>query len=188
MSQATRPALQPQSSDPFCGTCSTELCTHGLCRTCGGCDECEREAVIREALGTGPGVGRASLPDTAELPPAKLPICQIRLSATKVSRNQRDLGERIHYLLQTGIEWTDIADASRAIDERKHDGCGCGQWKRPGDAFCGDCFRMLGSGLRIKLKLHLSAGYLCHIRQAWKQVEGRWRQCALDSKRASSAQ
>jgi hypothetical protein len=145
---------------------------------------------------TGAGSGNAAQPsagaadDAAELDAAiqewnaqnpdrpikvhRIPIYEVRLTRTLVSRETKDIGERVRYLRSIGVATADLADASRALDERRSDCCGCRQWKRPGESFCGDCWHILTARLHERLKRHISDGYLDAMRESWKLLEGRW--------------
>jgi hypothetical protein len=138
-----------------CGICSTELCCHLICRTCGTCEQCK------------------AAEDVYAVPAAaahqhRYPFSIVRLSAERVSSLPFDLQRRAEYLESIGIAAADIADASRSLDELRADGCICGRRKRQYDSFCRNCYQALPASLRPNLNLHLQMGYLKYVREAWQ--------------------
>jgi hypothetical protein len=129
-----------------CGACSSDLCAHHVCRVCSDCPECDCDE-------TDARLAREVVDD----------ICVAVDHASPVMRQMRSV-----YLAKIGIAEADMLDASRAIDELRHDWCICGNRKMPFDSFCRTCFRKLPAGLRPNLNLHLKCGYLPYIRRAWK--------------------
>lgn len=112
-------------------------------------------------------------------------LTEVRLTKTIVSTEAHDIAERVRYLRSLGVAGADIASASRALDERKSDCCGCLQWKRVGESFCGDCWHILPSRLHEMLKRHLCNGYLVAVRESWQLLQGRWE--SVNASRHSTA-
>ena len=200
-------STRPQREETSCGVCSGVFCAHGVCRVCGSCSACEgveipaRASVAVDCLCI-PGCsingecpvhgdhghhGAARIGKPFDLIRNQTPaiLTEVRLTRTMVSSEPRDLAERVRYLRSMGVASEDMADASRALDDRRSDCCGCLQWKRSGESFCGDCWHILPSRLHARLKQHVCAGYLEAVRESWKLLQGRW--AAVQAGRAAAA-
>jgi hypothetical protein len=95
-----------------------------------------------------------------------MPFKEIRINAWRTSRRIEDLAVRVDYLYEAGIAWSEMHEASEAVDELLSDLCVCGCRKIPRDSFCRECYNALPAELRSKVRLHIARGYLPYLRQA----------------------
>jgi len=139
-------AFVPANQRPIrvCGTCSTDLCAHHVCRVCSDCEECD----VAEHM-------------------ARMQSNPLRLRARHSFKSP---SYRRSWLRKLGIVEADMPDAEWALSELRGDCCPCGNRKRQYDSFCRFCFRSLGAELQVKLNLHFKHGYLQYIRQAWADL------------------
>ena len=133
-------AASPSRPLQSCPGCSSLLCAHLVCRTCGSCEACDTVQDMEMVRSLFPAPPRETMATTVEA------------------------------LRRMGIAETDLEAPVRAMRELVSDECPCENRKRKFHAFCQQCYRALTPDVQRKLDLHIRNGYLDAYRQALAQL------------------